>query len=195
MDISDFPQKRAVLQESLALMRRHGNELQIGNTLTWLSEIEFSAGDWPSAFEYGREAVRHAESSGSIQLYARTMVNLASYAGALGDWDTARQGIAKAIAAGGKRRNQELTSYAVQAAAVVAAGLGRDDDAARLAGWCEARVGVLHTIRQADQSEDICYRRLIAGLRERMGDDELARTSAEGATMSEEEALALAVSV
>ena len=32
IDISDFPQKRAVLEESLALMRRHGNEAQIVST-------------------------------------------------------------------------------------------------------------------------------------------------------------------
>jgi diguanylate cyclase (GGDEF)-like protein len=193
IDISDFPQKRAVLEESLALMKRHGNDFQIGNMLTWISDLEFSAGDWPRALEYGREAVRFAESARSNQLYVSTMTNLAGYAAALDDWETARNAIARAIATSRKTRQQEHITFAVQAAAVVAAGTGRTQDAARLIGWCDVRAGVLHPQRQADQSEEIMYRRLIEDLRARLGPDELAKLMSEGATMNEEEAVALSV--
>ncbi|HTX58836.1 MAG TPA: diguanylate cyclase, partial [Verrucomicrobiae bacterium] len=51
IDIRDFPQKRAVLEEALALIRQHGNERSIAGTLTWISDLEFSAGDEARALE------------------------------------------------------------------------------------------------------------------------------------------------
>jgi tetratricopeptide (TPR) repeat protein len=193
IDISDIPQKRAVLEESLALLRRHGNDRQMASMLTWISDFEFSAGDWPQALAYGREAVSYAESSGSNQIYATAMCNLSTYAGAIGEWETARNAIAASIASCRKTRQQEYISFSVQAASAVAAGNGRPEDAARLIGWCDVRVDVLHAGRQADQSEEITHRKLTADLRERLGTDELARLMSEGAMMNEDEAFALAL--
>jgi tetratricopeptide (TPR) repeat protein len=195
IDISDFPQKRAVLEECLALIRRYGNDWQTGNTLTWISDLEFSAGDWPRALEYGREAVRFAERAASRQLYVSSMSNLAAYAGALGDWETARFAIGRSIAMCRNTHQQEFLSFMAQAAAVVALGTGRAEDAARLIGWCDARVGTLHPTRQADQSEDICHRHLMKDLRERLGKGELAHLMSEGTALSEKDALALALAV
>jgi diguanylate cyclase (GGDEF)-like protein len=193
--IAEIAQKRTVLEESLALMRRHGNDRQIGTMLTWISDFEFSAGDWPRAFAYGREAVGFAESSGSNQLYSLVMSNLALYAGAIDEWDIARNAVARSIASSRKTRQHEYISFSVQAAAVVAAGNDRLEDAARLIAWCDVRVGALHAGRQADQSEEITHRRLLAKLRERLSADELARLASEGAMMNEDEAFALALTV
>jgi tetratricopeptide (TPR) repeat protein len=195
LDIAAIPEKRAVLEESLELLRRHGNERQVASMLTWISDFEFSAGDRARALAYGREAVSYAESSGSNQIYSAAICNLGTYAGAIGQWDIARNAIARSIAASRKTRQQEYISFSVQAAATVAAGNGRPEDAARLIGWCDIRVDALHAGRQADQSEEIMHRKLLADLRERFGPDELARLMGEGAMMNEDEAFALALTV
>ncbi|HVA33398.1 MAG TPA: hypothetical protein VNG31_04570, partial [Candidatus Baltobacteraceae bacterium] len=192
IDISDFVAKRAVLEESLALIRKHGNDRQTGNMLTWISDLEFSAGNERRALEYGREAVRLAESCGSNELYANTTNNFASYACALGEWDVARQAASEALRISRKTSHYEGLTFAVQAFAFLAAEFGDYERAAALIGFCDARCGVLHVGRQADQSEDIIYRRLMAMLVEALDRETLEARMREGAAMNEEEAAALA---
>jgi len=195
IDIADFPQKRAVLAESLSLIRDRGNDRQIGSTLTWMSDLEFSAGDWPRALEYGREAAAYAERSGSNQLSAVTYSNLGMYAMALGDLELARSAVARTMAISRRTRHHEYVTYAGQTAATIAAGAGRYEDAARLIGWSDRRIGVLHPGRQADQSEDILYGRLMNELRARCTPEELERWMDHGAEMTEDEIVALALIV
>jgi hypothetical protein len=195
IDISDFPQKRAVLEESLALMRAHGNDRWVGSILTWISELEFSAGDEARALEYGLEAVAFGESSGSKELYSGANANLAQYAAASGDWETARAAAAEALRVTRATPEAEHTTFAIQALALVAGGVGKSETAARLVGFCDARVGVVHPPRQADQSDDILYRRLMQRLRETLDPVVLERAMRAGAAMSKDEALALALSV
>jgi tetratricopeptide (TPR) repeat protein len=195
IDISDFAAKRAVLHEALALIRAHGNDRQIGSTLTWLSDLESSAGDWERAIEFGREAVSFAERSGSNELLATTAYNLATYACALGDVDTARRAALQAIRVARKTRHYEALTFAVQVFAALAADLGDDERAARLLGWCDSRCGVVHPQRQADQSEDMLYRRLCATLLDRLGEEAFARARNAGSNLNEEEAVNYAAEI
>ncbi|MBV8489997.1 MAG: diguanylate cyclase [Candidatus Eremiobacteraeota bacterium] len=195
IDISDFAAKRAVLKESFALIRVHGNDRQIGSMLTWLSDLEFSAGDWQAAREYGREAVRFAENSGSNELLATTSYNLATYEIALGNIDSARRIALQAVRVARKTRHYEALTFTIQVFAVMAAELGDDERSARLLGWCDSRCGVLHPQRQADQSEEILYRRLCETLRERLGEEAFARARNAGANLNEEEAVRYAAEV
>jgi diguanylate cyclase (GGDEF)-like protein len=194
IDIADLPAKRAVLEESLELMRRHGNDTEICGMLTWIGDFEFSAGDRGRAFEYGREAVRFGESAGSPRQYAAAVTNLACYAVGLRDWETARSAIERSVAASRKTRQSVSLAFAVQAGAVMAQGLGCFDDAARAIGWCDARLAALEQERQADQSEDLLHRALMNDLREHLGAERLARLLDEGAMMGEDAAVALALS-
>ena len=156
---------------------------------------EFSAGDEERAMEYGREAMRFAESSGSNQLYATACTNLANYACALRDWKTVRAAAAEAIRVSRKTRHHEGLTFGVAAFASLAADRGKYEAAAQLAGFCDARCGLLHAGRQADQSDDILYRRLVAALHENLDPATLERARKGGAAMNEEEAVALAESV
>lgn len=192
IDIADFSAKRAALEESLALYLAHGNDRQIATGYSWISEMEFSAGDEERAFAYGLEAARCALASGSAQLHAGALCNLAGFAAARGDWTTAREAAEMAIRIARATRQEEILSFALQALAVVCEANGDPADAARVLGFCDARVGTLHPGRQADQSEDILYRRLLAKLRERLGGD-TARLLAEGAARGEEATVALAL--
>jgi diguanylate cyclase (GGDEF)-like protein len=195
IDIADIPAKREVLEESLALLRLHGNDRQVAQTLTWISDFEFSAGDHRRAFEYGLEAVRFAERAGSYGVQVTATVNLVNYACALGEWEAARQASVQAITLCRKTRNHMGLTFAVQACALMAAQSGRSESAARMIGFCNARCGVLHAGRQADQSEQILYERLMTDLRQELGEKALSEAMRAGAGMTEEEATSLALAL
>jgi diguanylate cyclase (GGDEF)-like protein len=195
LDISNFPEKRAVLEESVALMRAHGNDRQMGNMLTWISDLEFSAGELERAFEYGLEAFRAAERSGSLELYTSAATNLANYACTLGDWETARYAATEALRTARTSSQHEGITFGVQAFPFLAAHAGDYACAARLIGFCDARCGVMHPQRQADQSEDLTYRALMTTLQRHLDEAALADAARSGAGMSEEQAVRLAESV
>ena len=67
--------------------------------------------------------------------------------------------------------------------------------AAQLLGFCDARAGKLHVPRQADQCEDIMYRRLLPLLEKELGSDELQREMGIGALLDEETAMREALAV
>ncbi|HZY99416.1 MAG TPA: diguanylate cyclase [Candidatus Baltobacteraceae bacterium] len=191
IDISDIPAKRAVLEESLALMRAHGNDRQIASMLTWVSDLECSAGENRRALEYGREAVAYAQRSGSNEIYATAIINIANYACVLSEWELARQAVNDAIAVSRKTRYHPTLTFALQAYAYIATEFGDPERGAMLLGFCNVRFGTLHPDRQADQSEDMLYRRLLSALREQLDEAKLARATAAGAAMKEDEAIAL----
>jgi diguanylate cyclase (GGDEF)-like protein len=188
----DFPAKRAVLEESLALIREHGTDGQIGGMLTWFSEAEFAAGNRERALHYGREAVQIAEGSGSSEMYTTATANLANYACAAGDWETVRGVAAETIRVSRKTAHHQSLTFAIQAFAALAAGLGRFEAAAQLIGFCDARCGSVHPQRQANSSDESLYRDVMASLERELGATEMARAFAYGAGLSESEAIALA---
>jgi diguanylate cyclase (GGDEF)-like protein len=190
IDIADFPQKRAVLEESLALFRLYGNDRQIGNVLTWISDMEFSAGDERRAFDYGRDAVRFAEAAGGRALAEITLVNLAAYASALGEWTTARRAALGGLQIAVESRSIAYITWAVQALAIVKIAHGDPHSGARLLGFCDARAGSIHVPRQADQCEAIAYARALERLRTLLSEDDLAAEMRRGAAYPEEVAVA-----
>ena len=69
------------------------------------------------------------------------------------------------------------------------AATGDPRGGARLLGFCDARSGPVHVPRQADQSEAIAYSRALERLRRQLAPDELSDVMAEGARLSEEDAV------
>jgi len=195
IDISDFPAKRAALEEALALAREHRMDRILGSTLTWISELEFSAGDRRRAYEYGREAIRVAEASGSRELYATAVLNFASYAAAAGEFDNARDAALRGLRVARSTRQDSAVTYSIQALAIVAAGNGDLARAARLIGFCDARDGIIHPPRQADQSEDIMHRALLMKLRRDLGSATYEELALEGRELVEDDAVEEAIAV
>lgn len=192
LDVADLPQKRAVLEESLALIRQHGNDRQIGGMLTWISEVEFAAGDKERAMEYCLEAVAFAERGGASELYTTATANLANYACALGDWETLRRVADETIRLSRKTRHHQSLTFALQALAVLAVDVGQPERAAQLVGFCDARCGIVHPERQANSSDESLYRDVMAQLKGRLEGAALARAMKSGAAMNEDEAVLLA---
>lgn len=193
IDISDFPAKRAALEEALALARQHRMDRLLGTTLTWISELEFSAGQRRRAYEYGSEALHLAEASGSRELYATAVLNFASYAAAVGEFDNARDAALRGLRVGRSSAQDSAITYSLQALAIVAASRGELERAARLIGFCDARDGVLHPPRQADQSEDIMHRALLMKLRRDLGNVRFEEFAEAGRALVEDKAVEEAV--
>jgi diguanylate cyclase (GGDEF)-like protein len=193
LDADDLLSRRAALAESIALFRRYGSARFVGSVLTWLSELEFAAGERSKAFEIGREAVRFAEESGSVDLILNTMTNLAQYAAAANDRELARRAAESAFELARETGTLENQTWSVQALAFVSHDERRYGAAARLLGFCDARAGSVHAPRQHGVCDDILHRELVAKLRARLGDAEYEAAAAAGASLSADEALAEAL--
>jgi diguanylate cyclase (GGDEF)-like protein len=195
MDAGAVDEKREHLEESLTLFRRYGNEQQIGSALTWMSEMEFSAGEEVRALGYGRAALRYAEASGSRSRLEVSAANLAIYAASAGDWATAVRTGTRALRVAAEARSAAGITWSVQALASVAAGLDEPRRAARLLGFCDARCGTLHAPRQAEQCEDISARRLRVRLAAVLDPATIGGELETGAQLAEDEAIAEALAV
>jgi diguanylate cyclase (GGDEF)-like protein len=189
----DLLARRAALAESIALFRRYGSARFVGSVLTWLSELEFAAGERAKAFEIGREAVRRAEESGSVDVLLNTLTNLAQYAAAAGDRELTRRAAESAFELARETGTLENQTWSVQALAFVAHDERRFGAAARLLGFCDARAGTMHAPRQHGVCDDILHRELVAKLRAKLGDAEYEAAAAAGAGLSADEALAEAL--
>jgi diguanylate cyclase (GGDEF)-like protein len=196
LDLSDIEGKRGLMEEALALSRRFGNDEQIGLVLTWMSEVEFAAGeDVVRALGYGRAALRCAESSGSRMRLEISAANLAIYAAGAGEWHMAIAAASRALRLSRESRTAAGITWAIQGLACAAAGLEEYALAARLLAFCDARCGKLHSPRQADQGEDVSARRLRAKLAAALSASDLSRELQAGSELSEDAAVAQALAI
>jgi diguanylate cyclase (GGDEF)-like protein len=194
--LSDIAGKRELMEECLALSRRYGNDLQVGSVLSWMSEMEFVAGEnIVRALGYGRAALRYAETSGSRMRLEISAANLAMYAAGAGEWKIATATAARALRLSLESRSPAGITWAIQALACVAAGLGEYARAARLLAFCDARCASLHSPRQADQGEDVSARRLRLRLSTAMAAADLGRELQAGSGLTEEAAVAQALAL
>jgi diguanylate cyclase (GGDEF)-like protein len=192
---TDEATRRASLEESLELLRRHANSREIARGLNWLAELEFAAGNHTRAYLLGREARAAAEDSGARAILLATVINLGSYAIAAEEWDAAfAAGVEGMRNAREMREDAQLTN-AVQVMAGIAAAAGDDTVAAELLGFCDARNGSLHSPRQAGQCDEVLYQRVSAALARQLGAQAYEAAHARGASLTEREAVAIAGAV
>jgi hypothetical protein len=188
-------QRREVLEESLALFRQYGNDLQIGSVLTWISEAEFAAGEAVRAMGYGRAALRNAEECGSRSRMEISCANLAMYAASAGDVPAALEAGMRALRLALESRSPAGITWGLQSIALVASAQGDPHRSARLLAYCDRRCGTLHTPRQAETSEEVTARRLRVALAASLEAAELGAAFEAGARMTEDEAVAEALAL
>ena len=191
VDPSDANRRQAMLYQAYDLLKEYGNERQISVALTDLSEIAFAQGDTPKAFAYGQEAVATAKSSGSRNTMICAAINLAHYAVAMGQWDCAWEHASHAITMAEESQAHEMLTFSINAVASALARDGSIEAAATLFGFCNARFGRLHAPRHTDMCEDITYRESLDILKSVLDPAALDQLFAEGATLSEDGAIAL----
>jgi hypothetical protein len=117
------------------------------------------------------------------------------YAASARDWTTARRAGRKALIASSEAHSHAGITWAIQALASVAAGCDDPHRAARLLGFCDTRCGTLHAPRQAEQCEEISYRRLRVRLAALLGPGDLGHELSAGAKLDETTAIAEALAV
>ncbi|HUY10757.1 MAG TPA: hypothetical protein VMV73_00690, partial [Candidatus Dormibacteraeota bacterium] len=193
LEADDFAGRRKLKEAAYELLIEHGNDRQIAVVLTDLSEGAFGERDEAAAFSYGREAVQYAQASGSRNTMLCAGINLAHYAAALGDWETAYDAADRALALADAAQATEMITYTLNAFACLSAGIGDVERSALLFGFCNARFGVVHTPRHDGMCEEILYRRASVKLRNILGETETQRLLTTGAGLSEGEAIDLAL--
>jgi diguanylate cyclase (GGDEF)-like protein len=189
LEAADHAGRHALISEAYDLLREHGNDRQISVALTDLSECAFAEGREDEAFAHGREALRVAVLSGSRNTMLCAGINLAHYAAATRDWETACDAADRALRWADEAQAPEFVTFSINAIGCIAAAAGDASASARLLGFCNARFGSLHTPRHEGMCEDVLYRRALDALRAELGAAALDRELAAGALLTEDEAV------
>ena len=178
--------------EALALATALGDEFQAMNIRGNMGELEFEKGNFARALELANTIEAQTRAARSDQIHINALVNGAAYRIALGDILGARDAARDAlrIARGVQFLNATL---AIQHLATVAALIGDARRGARLHGYVGAayhRIGY-----EITPTEQHSYDVLMTALREKLSDADIESLAAEGAQLSEDQAVAEAMAV
>jgi tetratricopeptide (TPR) repeat protein len=166
-----------------------------------LAELEFDMGNVRQAAAIAEEVAAAVPRSEWTRLFSTDLntmavsrANAAAYRLMLGEIDEARLAALDGLelARRGRLAPPNLPT-ATQHLATVAALLGDAGRAARLRGYVDAWYAATGDIRFP--TEQRTYELLVAALKERLSETEMQRLSAEGASLDEEEAVAMALAI
>jgi predicted ATPase/class 3 adenylate cyclase len=187
---------RARYAEALAVYRGLGDERAADNVATNLADAEFVAGDPSAALKLTDEALAIDRARNNVRGVANDLCNIAAYLTALHRYDEARGHARDAVLLARDLEVQVLLTISLQHLAAVAALLPDQDRdgivrAARLLGYVDARLTTLEVLREyGEQQESV---RMLAALRNALGEDGLAKLMDEGAAWNEDQAVAEAM--
>ncbi|MGH7757615.1 MAG: hypothetical protein ACREM8_15200, partial [Vulcanimicrobiaceae bacterium] len=183
----DLVAKQTAIKDAVARFRVAGDDRGVARTLTWLAELEFHSGEIANAMQHVNEALVLLRKRRQRAHLIVALVNSAAYHLWAGNVDKARVAAREAIAICREIQNSFDIPISLQHLASVAAVDGDARTAARLAGFVDARLPQIDEPRQ--QTEQMLYDRLMATLREQLSSDALAGAMAEGAALTEAEAI------
>ena len=189
----DIEAGRKGFKDSLAFYKAHGDDAGWDRTLANLGELEFQAGNIEQAIIYATEAKEIDERLKRKLPLGVTLCNLAAYRIALDRVDEARTDARAALRAGREAQSTQHIYIATQHLGLISALRGDPRVAARLVGF--ANKGYKGTGNQREPTEQIAYDRLISTVREQLSEDELTALLAEGAALSEDQAVEEALRV
>ena len=178
--------------EALSLFAALGDDHETILIRINMGELEYRAGDVVRALEFASSAAEAARRVGSRHREITAQDNLAAYRLALGDVTGARAGGREALALAPFAPSLEV-AIAVQHLAAVAALAGDARRAARLGGYVDA--WYRKEACEREFTEERSREMLMGALRAQLSDAELAVLAAEGAGLSEEQAVAEALDV
>jgi predicted ATPase len=175
-------------KEHRALGNVRGEQVAAQN----LAEAEHARGQTQRAIAIVRETLPTARSGADTNLLARLLRNLAGYLAAVDDLPSALAAAREAIGIYAAREPDHYhVAIAIEHLALVVALRGDFSRAARLEGYADAALQRHGFPREF--TETTTHNRLTALLRERLAPDDLARLIAEGAALTPEAAIALAL--
>jgi tetratricopeptide (TPR) repeat protein len=181
---------RALFEQALALYRMLGVDDKILAMLVNVADMKWAFGDLDGALAGFREAAALMKQSPQFVKKDMLGVCLTNLAGVL----TERGELAEALAVAreGLPLRRELSARAAWDHLALRAGLAGDlADAARIAGYVDRLFVASESLRQPNEAR--ARARLAALLAAKAADEDLARRRDQGASMSEDEACALAL--
>lgn len=184
--------------EELAIYKALGAERTAAVTIAFtLADVESEAGNPELALAHASEALTTFRSL-SDELFAATLTSMSVYLVALARYDEAEARAREALNVGRKARLESVLAQALQHLAAVAALRPQDIPecratacikAARILGYVDALENPLWPGEQREHD------RVISVLRDTIGAGELTKLMAEGAAMTQEQAIATAVEI
>jgi predicted ATPase/class 3 adenylate cyclase len=179
---------RAAFAESVELFRPLGRNDETARALTWWGQWEGEAGNYAQAVDRLMEAAQLDAADEAAMFNA---VAIASQYLAMGDLERAHPFASNSVVAAAKGRYTIETSLSIAYLAAVASD--RDPArAARLIGYAKARLDEERW--SLDGPDSVTLRRLDGSLARQLSDVELAQLLHEGTNLTEDQAIALALS-
>jgi predicted ATPase/class 3 adenylate cyclase len=196
MTAGDIADSRPLYGKALSVFQAIGAEKAALNVAANLAGAEFRGGDAATALRLAQEMLVRDRALNNPRV-AVVMCNIAAYHIVLGRWEEARNHAWEALDVACERHLEVQVVWALQHLAAVAA-LSSEGDveragdlrrrAARLLGFVEARLAALDTTRKFTEQQE--YTAMLAALHEALTADELSGLMAQGASWSDETAIA-----
>jgi predicted ATPase/class 3 adenylate cyclase len=198
--VGDVAGARPLFDEALAMFRSVGAERGISHVAGNLAEAEFHDGNAVEALRLENEALAAYRSFNHKLGAAISLSNIAAYLIALeryeDAWISARDGLVAARDA----QWEAGVAWGLQHLAAIAALRSADDAehvggdrlrAARLLGYVDARLDAIEALRQYTEQQE--QDKMLSALHDALGEDQLAKLMPEGATWTEDQAVAEAL--
>jgi non-specific serine/threonine protein kinase len=187
----DFPEAQRLAQESLALFQQSTDELGRAWALGVLGIVALAHGDSATAVARFEEVLPFYRATGGLYFLADTQVEAGTAWMEQGDLEQAQHLLTESLSLWRDMRRPEGVALALAGLSEVAAAQGRPRRAARLLGAAEALhpAGGPHRPPYLQALVD----RAVASARDALGAEAFETAQAEGAGLSEEEAIAEAL--
>jgi predicted ATPase len=197
----NLAEARRIAEEALAIARSCGAERSTAVLAQNHAEWEFRGGDASSALQLASESLAIDRAYDDKLNIAITLSNVTAYLIALERYDDARTSGREALVRARDAQWEIGTAFALQHLAAVAAlqqmlGTGHDEvhaRAAHLTGYVDARLQALRALREHTERQE--YNKILAVLRDSLGEDVLATLMADGSAWTEDQAVVEAMQI
>jgi predicted ATPase len=197
----DVAGARPLFAEALAMFRSIGAERVCSHVAGNLAEAEFHEGNAVEALRLENEALAVYRTFNHKLGAAISLSNIAAYLIALGRYEDARISAREGLAAARDEQWELGVAWGLQHLAAIAALRPAEDAehrgdrlrAAWILGCVDARLGSIETLRQYTEQQE--QDKVLSALRASLGEDQLAKLMAEGATWTEERVFGEALAI
>lgn len=184
---------RQATEEARGIFRSLGRTRDLVTLTLNLAEMEAGDGNTERSIELAREALSETSATRFAADRSTLLSNLSGYLITVGRTGEAIAVMREAIAVTRERQEAVLFTIALQRAALIGLAQARAAESARLHGYVDAAFEALGSMREPlEQREDD---QITALLPEHLNGDEIASLTEAGRTMTQDEAMAIAVSI
>jgi predicted ATPase/DNA-binding SARP family transcriptional activator len=187
----ELDEAAAAYRESHALFVELGRTHRAAVALANLAAIAELQGDHEAAFAYGEQAIADQRANGDFDGLAVSLHNHARSRSNAGDRERARELLTEAFALASRLGYREVIAYSLETSAELAFAEGDGERAARLLGAADELFGALGVEMGVAEREG--YDRTLMALMSSLGEEQLAALVADGRTLAQEAAIALAL--